>query len=307
LIVASLDSGDAHVIQESTLGIIFFATPHRGGNGVQLAEVVSNAVLRISGSSSAKNDILMTLKPLSRNAQSLTQHFRPLLEKFLYISFFETRPKKVKKSMLSWVSLVWSLTELRCEHYCLHSHLLQLVVDRHSAVLGLASLREEQVACDADHSEICKLSAVGFKAISERLVGFVARAKKEKDALAKPKTELELPLPFHVSNSSGFDGWLSQFQGPAIPTCSESARGKTTMRDVTVATSSQNIDDDVSLPVFQDDIPVELLISGLKKDNSPTTYRVKASVGSCSRIDELIISLKQKGTILNSPALPTDV
>lgn len=73
---------------------------------MHLAEVVSNAVLRISGNVSAKNDILLTLKPLSRSAENLTQHFRPLLEKFVYISFFETRPKKVKKSLLSWVSLV---------------------------------------------------------------------------------------------------------------------------------------------------------------------------------------------------------
>jgi hypothetical protein len=108
LIVASLNPEDtnANLVQESTIGIIFFATPHRGGNGVHLAEVVSNAVLRISGAASAKNDILMTLKPLSRSADSLTQHFRPLLEKFQYISFFETRPKRVKKSLLSWVSLV---------------------------------------------------------------------------------------------------------------------------------------------------------------------------------------------------------
>ncbi len=106
LIVASLNPGDGHRIQDSTIGIIFFATPHRGGNGVHLAEVVSNAVLRMSGSASAKNDILATLKPLSRSADSLTQHFRPLLEKFSYVSFFETKPKRVKKSLLSWVSLV---------------------------------------------------------------------------------------------------------------------------------------------------------------------------------------------------------
>ena len=173
------------------------------------------------------------------------------------------------------------------------------MVDRHSAVLGLASSREEQVACDADHLEICKFSAEGFKNISERLVAFVARAKKEKEGLVKPQTEPAVQFSFHVGTNSGFNGWLSQFQEPARLTSSEGAEIETIMRDVVDASSGQKVDDEVALPVLQHDIPVELLISGLKKEGSAKTYRVRASIGSCSRIDELIISLKKKGVILN--------
>lgn len=135
----------------------------------------------------------------------------------------------------------------------------------------------------------------------EELLAFVARAKKEKEGLAKPKTEPAAPLPFHIGTSPGFDGWLSQFQAPAGPILSKGVKSKTIMRDVIAAIST--IDDEVAIPVFQDDIPVELLISGLKKECSAKTYRVRASVGSCSRIDELIISLKKKGVILNSTVL----
>ena len=70
------------------------------------------------------------------------------------------------------------------------------------------------MACDADHSEICKFSAEGFKDVFEEIVAFVARAKKGKEGLAKPKTEPAPPLPFHdlPQTSQGESGRLPHLQ-----------------------------------------------------------------------------------------------
>lgn len=79
------------------MGIVFFATPHQGGNGVPLGEVVTKAILRLSGETASKSDILDNLKPMSAHSEALTRNFRPMLEKYQFISFFETKPTRTKK------------------------------------------------------------------------------------------------------------------------------------------------------------------------------------------------------------------
>ncbi len=79
------------------MGVVFFATPHRGGNGVSLGDVITNAVLRLSGKSASKSDILDNLKPISAHSEALIRNFRPMLEKYQFISFFETKPTRTMK------------------------------------------------------------------------------------------------------------------------------------------------------------------------------------------------------------------
>jgi hypothetical protein len=96
LIDAALDPAMRPNLKEATLGIVFFATPHRGGNGVPLGHAITNAVLRLSGESASRNDILENLDPMSAQLKTLTQNFRPMLEHFHFVSFFETKPTHPK-------------------------------------------------------------------------------------------------------------------------------------------------------------------------------------------------------------------
>lgn len=73
------------------------------------------------------------------------------MEKFVHISFFDTKQKRMKRSFLSWVSLVSlgpSTSDTNASTYALDSE--QLAVEGHYAVLGLDYSRAEQIACDAD-------------------------------------------------------------------------------------------------------------------------------------------------------------
>jgi hypothetical protein len=107
LVQAALNPKAYPRVKESTFGVIFFATPHQGGNGVTLAQVVSNAIIRLSGRSTAKNDILSTLNPTSLYAEALTRNFSSQLEDYQFLSFFETKVKRLKKpGGFGWVKLV---------------------------------------------------------------------------------------------------------------------------------------------------------------------------------------------------------
>lgn len=106
LVRAALNPRAYPHVKESTFGVVFFATPHQGGNGVPLAQVVSNMIIRLSGCSTPKNNILSALKPTSLYAEVLTQNFASQLDDYYYLSFFETRPKRLKRSGFRWVNLV---------------------------------------------------------------------------------------------------------------------------------------------------------------------------------------------------------
>ncbi|KAI1355896.1 hypothetical protein F5Y01DRAFT_268006 [Xylaria sp. FL0043] len=113
-------------IWESTFGLVFFATPHRGGNHAGFGDIVAEVarhVLRNPG-----NTFLATLKSNSHYLSTITDDFRQMLEDFQIISFYETRP---------------------LGHF-------GLVVDQRSALLGLPGTRERQIPVDADHRGICK-------------------------------------------------------------------------------------------------------------------------------------------------------
>lgn len=77
-------------IREATHGIVFFGTPHRGGEGVLLGEVASKivrAVLR-----EPKNSFLESLKNDGPFSQTILEDFRTQLEDYNVITYYETRP-----------------------------------------------------------------------------------------------------------------------------------------------------------------------------------------------------------------------
>ncbi|KAI4601048.1 Serine active site containing protein 1 [Pestalotiopsis sp. 9143b] len=116
-------------IVNNTYGIIFFGTPHRGGNNAKIGDAFAGVVRRLGRK--PKNSFMSALKSDSWFANSITNDFRQFLEEFHFLSFYETRPLGM----------------------------FGLVVDPKAAVLGLPGSREKQIPLDADHSGICKFES----------------------------------------------------------------------------------------------------------------------------------------------------
>ncbi|KAI2633761.1 hypothetical protein GGS26DRAFT_554645 [Hypomontagnella submonticulosa] len=113
-------------IQESTFGIAFFSTPHRGGNHAGIGSVVAKIARSVLGNPS--NTFMDALRDGSSFLDIITDDFRQLIEDFQFLSFYETQPLGR----------------------------LGVVVDKDSATLGLPGTREKQIALDANHRNICK-------------------------------------------------------------------------------------------------------------------------------------------------------
>ena len=122
----------------------------------------------------------------------------------------------------------------------------------------------------------------------------------------KPVSSDSAIPPADVVTHSGFDSWLELFTpsaGGELSTDPEPPHPEVSnvalLEDVT---SQQNdgleVDDELTMPILQDDVPVTLLISGLKKKRFAITdsvCMVKVKAGSRTRIDELIMTLNAKG------------
>ncbi|OTB19701.1 hypothetical protein K445DRAFT_52537 [Daldinia sp. EC12] len=118
-------------ILEATRLLVFFATPHRGGNYANIGDVVAKIVK--FGSGNRRNNKL--LDELKRNSDSATKRFaqsRHIYERCLIVNFFEG------------------------ESY----GKLGIIVNQNSATLGLPGSREKQVPVAANHSSICKFDSI---------------------------------------------------------------------------------------------------------------------------------------------------
>ena len=91
LVHAKLD--DAYdQIRKSTFGLVFFGTPHRGGNGAYLGGIASDIARAVLGNPNSK--FMEALKKDSLFTDILVQSFRHISSDFLILSFYETRPFK---------------------------------------------------------------------------------------------------------------------------------------------------------------------------------------------------------------------
>ncbi|RAL05725.1 kinesin [Aspergillus ibericus CBS 121593] len=112
----------------STFGIAFFGTPHRGTQLARVGGVAAKLVRTVLGT--ASNTLLKALARGSLYAQELSANFDKLLENYQYLSFYETLPFKG----------------------------IGIIVEKHSAVLGLPDSREKAIALNGDHDAICRFS-----------------------------------------------------------------------------------------------------------------------------------------------------
>lgn len=70
--------------------LVFFATPHQGGNGASLGDVVAKIVTAALGKPT--NDLLDALKENSIEATKRFEQARHVFEKCLVVSFYEGKP-----------------------------------------------------------------------------------------------------------------------------------------------------------------------------------------------------------------------
>ncbi|KAF2834612.1 hypothetical protein M501DRAFT_943685, partial [Patellaria atrata CBS 101060] len=122
---------DYKYIAESTRLLVFFSTPHRGGNYATVGEFV--VALFRTASNGPKNDLITLLKRESQGATNLHEMSRHMAgNKLLMISFYEENTTKLFGRQ---------------------------IVDKSSATLNLPGNIETQVPIAADHSTICKFSS----------------------------------------------------------------------------------------------------------------------------------------------------
>ena len=83
---ATLDQTYKSIVERTCL-LVFFATPHQGGNFSSVGDVVA----RIARAALRKpsNDLIESLKSNSNGAVRRFEQFRHLYEKLLVINFFE--------------------------------------------------------------------------------------------------------------------------------------------------------------------------------------------------------------------------
>ena len=101
-------------LKASTHGLVFFATPHRGGEGAGVAEAAANVCSAFTGQ--PKNKLLETLKSRSLINELSSDQFRHQLNDFEVLSLIERRKMPVKvhsllptKKMVSVTGSEWAL------------------------------------------------------------------------------------------------------------------------------------------------------------------------------------------------------
>ncbi|PMD25421.1 hypothetical protein NA56DRAFT_435063 [Hyaloscypha hepaticicola] len=76
---------------DASFGLVFFGTPHRGGNTGALEELAVR-LAKTFATDTMDNDLMMCLKPNSLFTLEAAARFSRQLNKFKILTFFETRP-----------------------------------------------------------------------------------------------------------------------------------------------------------------------------------------------------------------------
>jgi hypothetical protein len=74
----------------ATRSIVFFAVPHRGGNGTTIGDVVASAVSYLSGG--GRNDLIKSLSKSSKPMAYLSADFGHQYEDYQFLSIIESQP-----------------------------------------------------------------------------------------------------------------------------------------------------------------------------------------------------------------------
>lgn len=77
----------------SSYGLVFFGTPHNGGNKVALGKFVAAVVRKASGRG-GKNPLLVSLEKEGYLPDELKEDFKQQLTDYAIVSFYEDRPTR---------------------------------------------------------------------------------------------------------------------------------------------------------------------------------------------------------------------
>ncbi|KAI1372213.1 hypothetical protein F4677DRAFT_463534, partial [Hypoxylon crocopeplum] len=113
-LIHSNNDATYETIRKSTFGVVFFSTPHNGGNHIEVGDIVAKIARSLLGSPS--NNFMDALKG-SSVLNTIASDFRQLLEDLQFLTFYETQPLGR----------------------------FGIVVTQHSAILGLPGSREKQI------------------------------------------------------------------------------------------------------------------------------------------------------------------
>jgi hypothetical protein len=125
-------------VKASTHALVFFGTPHHGGNNASLGKVAANIVTAVSGATT--NDIMARLEKNSLLTKSANDYFSYQWKDYRVVTFFETRATKLKGAG------------------ALGNYVRSMVVDAESAKVGLPGSQEIQIAVDSDHTNLNKFA-----------------------------------------------------------------------------------------------------------------------------------------------------
>ncbi|KAI9875725.1 MAG: hypothetical protein M1823_007413, partial [Watsoniomyces obsoletus] len=134
-------------VRSTTIGIIFFGTPHRGSDKAVYGKVLANVAQTMTRKPPAR--LVSALQTNSDILLRLTSDFRFQLPQYQVVSFYEQRPMKPFSSP---------------------------IVEKQSALLEVE--HEEQIPVDSDHSAMCKFATAGDDTF-ERVYKRIRRMQKE--------------------------------------------------------------------------------------------------------------------------------
>lgn len=97
-------------IKASTFGLVFFATPHSGGNGASIADAAAKLCSALTGQ--AKNSLLETLEKASLLNEISKDHFRPQIGDYEVLTFMETRKMDVRVRRRRFIPQIASMVSL---------------------------------------------------------------------------------------------------------------------------------------------------------------------------------------------------
>ena len=81
-------------IRKATVGLMFFGTPHGGGNKADTAKTWASVISVFTGET--RNSLLSTLKAGSLYNEATADDFKPQMQNYEVVSFFEQRMVEVK-------------------------------------------------------------------------------------------------------------------------------------------------------------------------------------------------------------------
>ena len=177
-------------LKASTYGLVFFATPHRGGEGAGVAKVAANICSAFTGQ--PRNKLLESLQSRSLIRELSSDHFRHQLNDYEILSFIERRKMLVKIRSRVPITIRRKMVSA-LKSSVGYAHRTKFIVDETSAKLG--SSRENHQDVDRDHSDICKFSGLhdhAYEGIGPNLKAMADRAKQCQVQCEHPQDQLRM-------------------------------------------------------------------------------------------------------------------